>query len=112
MKQFKFDHSGLFQTYFFTSRSQPGLPDGIILYQNYHFGFILEGLRNQIIDIFYGHLVHTVYGSFSEFHSNLIYILRSFGIFNPRFGTLLQEKSGNPARCIRPSRVFFSRLSS
>jgi hypothetical protein len=35
---------------------QPGLPDGLFLNQIYQFGYILEGLRLDNVNIFYGHL--------------------------------------------------------
>jgi hypothetical protein len=35
--------------------SGPGLPDGLFSNQKYQFGSILEGLRLENVDIFYGH---------------------------------------------------------
>jgi hypothetical protein len=32
-----------------------GLPDGMIAYPKYHFGFVFDGLLMGIVTIFYGH---------------------------------------------------------
>jgi hypothetical protein len=34
---------------------QPGLPDGLFSTQKSRFGYILESLRLENVDIFYGH---------------------------------------------------------
>jgi hypothetical protein len=56
------------ETYFFKQKketiaidcqtlvSHAGLPDGLFSNQKYQFGSILEGLRLENVDIFYGHL--------------------------------------------------------
>jgi hypothetical protein len=70
-----------------------GLLDGLISNQKSKFGEILEGLAMKDAGVFYGHLVH-----FTVF----CYILWTFGIvrgnlvYFSRFGSLYQEKSGNP----------------
>jgi hypothetical protein len=46
---------------------------------------------------FCGHLVHIFYGHLVFFFTAIWYILWLFGIYFSRFGTLYQEKSGNPA---------------
>jgi hypothetical protein len=61
--------------------------------QKSQFGYILEGLEMENVGIFYGHL---------EYFTAMCYILWPFEnlvviwyIF-PRFGTVCQQKSGNP----------------
>jgi hypothetical protein len=34
----------------------PGLPDGLFLNQTSQFGYILDGLRLELVDIFHDHL--------------------------------------------------------
>jgi hypothetical protein len=50
----------------------PGLPDGFFSNQKFQFGQILEGLRWENVDIFYGHL---------KYFADIWYILRPFGTF-------------------------------
>jgi hypothetical protein len=71
------------------------LPDGIFSNQKSQFGSILEGLGMVKVGIFFGSL---------EFIMDIWYMLWTFVnlvaiwyIF-PRFGTLCQETSGNPAQ--------------
>jgi hypothetical protein len=71
------------------------LPDGIFSNQISQFGLILEGLGMKNNGTLYGRL---------EYVTAIFYILGLFGnlvvswyIF-PHFGTLYQEKSGNPGR--------------
>jgi hypothetical protein len=67
--------------------SRAGLPDGFFSDQKSQFGYILEGLRKDNVVIYSGHL---------EYFTTIGYILWSFDIFFPSFGTLYQEKSGHP----------------
>jgi hypothetical protein len=71
-----------------------GLPDGIFSKQKSQFGSILEGLAMGMLVYF------TAIRSFLSFCIHIFwlfcYILWFFGIFFSRFGTLYQEKSGNP----------------
>jgi hypothetical protein len=59
----------------------------------FKFGYILEGLALEDVDIFYGHLVH---------FTGFCYIFRTLGIFSGNlvyfslFGILYQKNSGNP----------------
>jgi hypothetical protein len=70
-----------------------GLPDGLFANQKSQFGYILEDLRLQNFDIFYGHL---------EYFKDIWDILLTFGtlcvhfIHFSGFGMLYQDKSGNP----------------
>jgi hypothetical protein len=80
--------------------SQPGLPDGIFTNQKSRSGKNLDGLRMEIFlgsfKIYYSHFVF-----FIPFGNSVVirYIL-----FN--FGTLCQEKSGNPALDPKKSDAF------
>jgi hypothetical protein len=69
-------------------KSNARLPDGLFSYQKSEFGEILEGLRLENVDICYGHL---------EYFTDTWDILRPFCVHFFGFGTVHQEKSGNPA---------------
>jgi hypothetical protein len=70
------------------------LPDGLFSNQKSRFGQVLDGLRLENVDIFYGHLEH---------FTAIWYNLQPFGIVCghlvhfPGFGIICQEKSCNPA---------------
>jgi hypothetical protein len=79
-------------------RFTPRLPDGIVSYQKYQFGYILEGIGMKFFVIFYGHLEH---------FTSIWYISWPFGKFwgplvypPPRFGMLYREKCGKPGSYI------------
>jgi hypothetical protein len=57
------------------------------------FGLILEGLGMEDVGIFYGHLFYLLL--FGIFCDLFVYFIVIWYIF-PRFGTLYQDKSGNP----------------
>jgi hypothetical protein len=62
------------------------------------FGSILEGLRLENINIFYGHLEYFTYGHLG-YCLTISYILCSFGTFYSGFGITYQEKYGNTGLC-------------
>jgi hypothetical protein len=70
------------------------LPDGIFSYQKCRFGYILECLGMENVEIHYGHL---------EYFTDIWYILWPFEIFCGHFvyfspfGMFYQDKSGNSA---------------
>jgi hypothetical protein len=55
-----------------TGATQPGLPDGLFSNQKSQFGSILEGLRLENVDMFYGHF---------EYFTDIWDILWPFGTF-------------------------------
>jgi hypothetical protein len=69
------------------------LPDGFFLDQKSQFGYILDDLGIENVDIYSGHL---------EYFTSFGYILRAFDNFVviwyifPHFGILYREKTGNP----------------
>jgi hypothetical protein len=69
---------------FFVEKLFTGLPDGIFSYDASQFGYILEGLRMENVDIFRNN-----FRQFGVFYINLVHfisfwcILRSFDIFLP-----------------------------
>jgi hypothetical protein len=71
---------------FYKIWSLSGLPDGLFSSQKFQFGYILEGLRLENVDMFYGHLKY-----FMTIWYNLCSLVHFFG-----FGIVHQEKSGNP----------------
>jgi hypothetical protein len=79
-------------------QTKSGLPDGLFSNQKSKFGQILEGPRKENAGKFYGHW---------EYFTAIWYNLRPLGnvVVNwytfPRFGTLCQEKSGNPGQNVR-----------
>jgi hypothetical protein len=72
---------------------QPGLPDGILSYQNRNLGKFWRALEWK--RFVYSMPIWNILCPFGIFYSYLV-ILWKFGIFFPRFAILCQLKSGNP----------------
>jgi hypothetical protein len=75
----------------------PVLPDGLFSNPKSQFGLILECLKLDNVNKFYGHL---------DYFADLWDILWQFGTFCVHlvlifcFGVMYREKSGNPGRCV------------
>jgi hypothetical protein len=62
-----------------------GLPDGLFSNQKFQFELVLEGLRCENVDVFYGHLEHLEYFMTIKVHDVFIwYILFRFWYYAPR----------------------------
>jgi hypothetical protein len=70
------------------------LPHGIFPNQKLKFGFIVEGLAMEDVDIFMAIL--SIYIQLNGIFMAIWYIL-CFLVYFSRFGILYREKSGNPA---------------
>jgi hypothetical protein len=82
-----------------------GLPDGIFSYQKSQFGYISERLGMENVDIFYGHLEYI-----EAIWYMLWYILRSLGMYIPRFWYIASKKSGNHVGKVLGSILICNRL--
>jgi hypothetical protein len=85
------------------------LPDGLFSNQKSQFGKICEGLATEDFGTVYGHLVYftsswSILLPLGIFCGHLTYVMVIWNIF-PVFGTLYQEKSGNPVNC--PTQSFY-----
>jgi hypothetical protein len=60
-----------------TQHPKPVLPDGIFSYQNFQFGYILEGLRIENVGIFF-HIWHIL----PLFYARLVHFVVNWYIFD------------------------------
>jgi hypothetical protein len=87
---------------FFTARDfrkihlVSGLPDGVFSNQKIPIWKIFKGLDMENLGIFVASW--NILQRFGIFYGRLVIYIVAMWYISPRFGTLRQEKSGNPAR--------------